>query len=740
MNLFKNFGTALMGSALFFLACFLFISAPVHAEETGETSTSIVRRNPIYHVHTGGSGGGGCYTIHRTGTRTYTEQCSGTRVYWPLLDTTQCSVCGASYYGANNVGSRCTKETTREESYSYYDLGCGKSGSTLLGYVTYTVDTTEWVKEVHVDISIENIGMTISQTPYRENGSNSDTGSFTVTENGTYTYGINADANSGTGAANFTVTITNIDHTAPIIPNYDLQPTDWVKEGVLLTLEPAVDYQPDMSMGCGLPDNYISYDNGQTWSAELTHFYEDNGDYEILVRDKLDNIGGISFTIDNIDHEAPNITTFTYDDTMNIRSTVLNVECNDLLSDSREGVGLADLPFSYDGGTTWTDIPHLDITHNMDIHFIVRDKLDNRAERILTITNIDDYKPNVSHILYPGYWTNQDVTVTFIADDRRPDNIDGVGLPDDCFSYDSGKTWTSEDSISVSENGDVKVAVRDKNGNTNYYSFTLESIDKTAPSISASYVLTDDSFAAVLSVSASDAESGIDYNSIVWNGDGVSMSGSSVIVERNGAYTVSVKDKAGNEATAGVFIGDINEKIINRILDAFEDDVEDNGIFHDGNLPPVYYRLPPLQASHNDSTMDTLTDNDTRSWLERLSDRISEWWNSLSFFEKALIVFSLLGLIFGIFFLIFLYYRSVWIYSEIEDERFMLLGIKAVFKEEGIFVLKLSEKLLAKSTTVRYRLRFSRLFAHIHEGENINIITENAAVTSEISRLLELEL
>ena len=149
------------------------------------------------------------------------------------------------------------------------------------GYVTYTVDTTEWVKEVHVDISIENIGMTISQTPYRENGSNSDTGSFTVTENGTYTYGINADANSGTGAANFTVTITNIDHTAPIIPNYDLQPTDWVKEGVLLTLEPAVDYQPDMSMGCGLPDNYISYDNGQTWSAELTHFYEDNGDYEI---------------------------------------------------------------------------------------------------------------------------------------------------------------------------------------------------------------------------------------------------------------------------------------------------------------------------------------------------------------------------------------------------------------------------------------------------------------------------
>ena len=70
----------------------------------------------------------------------------------------------------------------------------------------------------------------------------------------------------------------------------------------------------------------------------------------------------------------------------------------------------------------------------------------------------------------------------------------------------------------------------------------------------------------------------------------------------------------------------------------------------------------------------------------------------------------------------------------------MLLGLKAIFKEEGIFVPKLSDKLLDKSTTVRYRLRFSRLFAHIHEGENINIITENATVTSEISRLLELEL
>lgn len=425
---------------------------------------------------------------------------------------------------------------------------------------------------------------------------------------------------------------------------------------------------------------------------------------------------------------------------MNIRSTVLNVECNDILSDGREGVGLAELPYSYDGGNTWTDIPHLDITHNMDIHFIVRDKLDNRAERILTITNIDDYKPNVSHILYPGYWTNQDVTVTFIADDRRPDNIDGVGLPDDCFSYDSGRTWTSEDSISVSENGDVKVAVRDKNGNTNYYSLTLENIDRNPPSINASYILTDDSHGAVLSVSASDAESGIDYNSIVWTGDGITISGSSVMVELNGAYTVSVKDKAGNEATAGVFIGEINERIINIILDVFEDDSDDSGLFEDGNLPPVYYRLPPLQAAGMDSTMDTLTDNDTRSWLDRLFDKLGEWWNSLSFLEKALIVCSLLGLVFGIFFLIFLYYRSVWIYSEIEDEHFMLLGIKAVFKEDGIFVLKLSEGLLAKSTTVRYRLKFSILFAHLHEGENINIITENATVTSEISKLLELEL
>ena len=183
-----------------------------------------------------------------------------------------------------------------------------------------------------------------------------------------------------------------------------------------------------------------------------------------------------------------------------------------------------------------------------------------------------------------------------------------------------------------------------------------------------------------------------------------------------------------------------NERIINIILDVFEDDSDDRGLFEDGNLPPVYYRLPPLQAAGMDSTMDTLTDNDTRSWLDRLFDKLGEWWNSLSFLEKALIVCSLLGLVFGIFFLIFLYYRSVWIYSEIEDEHFMLLGIKAVFKEDGIFVLKLSEGLLAKSTTVRYRLKFSILFAHLHEGENINIITENATVTSEISRLLELEL
>ena len=72
---------------------------PVDKSSPAEKTHSAIFSQNIYHQHTGSSSGGGCYNIHRTGSRTEEYPCKGTMVYYPSYDMTQCDQCGASYNG-----------------------------------------------------------------------------------------------------------------------------------------------------------------------------------------------------------------------------------------------------------------------------------------------------------------------------------------------------------------------------------------------------------------------------------------------------------------------------------------------------------------------------------------------------------------------------------------------------------------------------------------------------------------
>lgn len=146
-------------------------------------------------------------------------------------------------------------------------------------------------------------------------------------------------------------------------------------------------------------------------------------------------------------------------------------------------------------------------------------------------------------------WTNEDVTVTV---DKTRGNIKE-------YSFDDGKTWQTQNTLTVSENQALVLRVRNSRGEVSKpATITISNIDKSAPKlyfISPYYIKIGSTFDGKLNVYASDNESGlVDY----------------LIDDKNlnmnvpGTYQVTykLKDTVGNVTTGNrtviVYEGDLN--------------------------------------------------------------------------------------------------------------------------------------------------------------------------------------
>ena len=527
------------------------------------------------------------------------------------------------------------------------------------------------------------------------------------------------------------IEIRNIDHTVPTVDKYTLDPAEaWVKEGVKLTLNSVTDPQPDGSEGCGLNGLPYSYDDGRTWTDDNTYFYDENGDKSVLIRDALNNTYTLKFNISNIDHEMPRIIRFEYDDTKNIRQTTLNVECDDILSDGRSGVGLSDMPYSYDGGLSWTKESSYTTDTNGRIDFLVRDRLGNTDARTIIIDFIDEFCPEVSHSLYPSFWTNRDVEVSFEAADINPDGSEGIGIPDRCYSYDSGRTWTDEGSVILSENGYVQVAIRDKHDNINYYSLDVVNIDKNAPAISASYDLISGQKAAMLTVKATDDASGIDYDSITWSGPEAG-SGASFITGTDGIYTVTVHDRAGNTAEAMIGVTGIRPSLlhpnVDRVVQKIKETVKKRPGGNNESKETVEVIMPKIsEKGNNEILKDINEDTSDQSLIDKIIDR----WSSLTVLQKILIILAASAILAGLVFLLWLWFRSVAIYCDLGDGTYRFLGFKCIHFSSGNPELTITQQTWEKSETTRLRLVCNLIFVAFHRGDMLYVYFPEGQIKS----------
>ncbi len=719
---------------LFLLTCIvLFTSSSIYAKASFNTETSsepskTTIQLPIYHMHTGNSSGGGCFGQENTGTTTTETNCPGTMVYYASTDTTGCDTCGAGYFG-NQSGRGCWTTITKTTSYTYYTINCGKEGKQI-GTLSLEKSTEAWTKSLQLKASFTNLEMAVSATPYSWNGGAATTqDTQDITENGTYTVCLNADANANTAAATVAMTIRNIDHTPPSILIQSISPTEWTKDSVKVILEPAIDLQPDGSSGIGTPQEAYSYDAGLSWSAESAHTFEDNGEYQIQIRDKLGNSSTKTVSVHNIDKMGPTIVSFEYNKEPNLRSNMVSVTAEDLQKDGTNGVGLAENPFSWDGGLTWTSQSSFPVWENGTVTLIVRDLFDNRTTQSVRIQNIDKKGPRISYTINPSGWTKDSVFVTLTSEDWQEDGTEGIGMQPEHYSWDGGITWTDKRETRRYENEIFSVQSKDRYDNVSGITVEITNIDCTGPQLTLTAEKRQARQKVQMYVEATDDQSGLAEQPFSWDLGKSWCTENRREVEPSGGCEVWAKDAVGNITKETVELKNDSLLPVNETEKTQEEgEVSEKSIYDN------------LVIRQKDTKNENPVISEKQIWakpsIQVKPDKIVKkpFWKDAAFKKTVVIAGS--GILACLcLLLIYFYYFSVRIYFYTREDGNCYLGRERICHKENYYTVCIPNVMWERSNSCIYQLRPSRFFAKAHTGEEMVVsLSDENRLTVRISK------
>lgn len=206
-------------------------------------------------------------------------------------------------------------------------------------------------------------------------------------------------------------------------------------------------------------------------SALKTLTVAENGTYTVVISG--DNIADAtaSVTVSNIDLTKPTITSYVAD------TTEENVDVVTLTVEATDDMGLANEPYSWDGGSSW-GTENSKAVYSNGIHKVfVKDLAGNIAEAEYEVTNIfvpkppADTTPPVILNLYPD---RTDITSQVILTVE-------VGETNVLISWDGGNTWGTSTTTTATANALHTVLVRDAAGNVSSKSYEVTNIYVTAP-------------------------------------------------------------------------------------------------------------------------------------------------------------------------------------------------------------------------------------------------------------------
>lgn len=318
-----------------------------------------------------------------------------------------------------------------------------------------------------------------------------------------------------------TVTISNIDKTAPVVSNASYSTTDLTNQDVVVTFTSSNDD--------------IITPNGWTKSSNtFTKSFSTNTNEKVSFSDDVGNITQKDISISNIDNIAPKATiAYSTTDATNKDVTVtitLSEEVNTVNEWSKNGKVFTKT-FSSN-------------VQNQSVSFT--DLAGNSVNAIVNIGNIDKTKPVLNEVVYSTTQkTNADVTATFTSNEN-------LVAPSGWTKTENSGTFTYKKVYS--QNATETVTFSDNVGNSVSKNISITNIDKIAPTATVEYSTT--------SATNKDVIVTITLNEEVNDVDGWTKNGK-VFTKTFSAnvqnQTVTFSDLAGNNLKKTVNISNIDK-------------------------------------------------------------------------------------------------------------------------------------------------------------------------------------
>ena len=265
------------------------------------------------------------------------------------------------------------------------------------------------------------------------------------------------------------------------------------------------------------------------------------------------------------------------------------------------GIGLAEKPYSFDGGNTWQASNKKTFTqYQKNVVIKVKDKLENTKTYTIDEIKIDQEPPKVTIKGNSTTWINKNVKITVDATDTKS------GLAEKPYSFNGGE-WTSEKTITVDKNQQINIKVKDKLGNITEKNVNVTKIDKEMPTLKGVTKSTENLTKGnvVLTVEAEDSISGLAEQAYSFDGGKTWQSKNKyTFTENKTGIIVIVKDKAGNTKSSSVInITNIDKKMptINTVsVNPLESGIGYERVLSSQGITYNDYRLSPAEYANKE--------------------------------------------------------------------------------------------------------------------------------------------
>lgn len=428
-----------------------------------------------------------------------------------LVMTGMIAVAGILY---GNVAEAAMNPAPAGQSSYEFDFITPGTTSEVAAHVTITKSPADWGKTITLKATVDvKDASQFKSNMYIWNGVASNSDTYTVTENGIYTFGLNGIK-------------MNTNNQASVTSGTDGE----------LGYEYHQHVDGDGNIVPAEKDNniYISKTPGGCFGTEYA------------TRKSTRRVYVVCGCLANYDqHDDP-----YHPDWKRCNQCPHNAHSAAGWSEDRDGDGIIDWTSGGCPAMMWKEKTTTQTKDFYDLDTTVcgiKDTDKCGTYIIMDIKNVDVTGPEASWDTNPkaDTWTRGNVTVIITAKDLQPDGTDGCGLADAAYSYDGGLTWTSDNTYVMTDNGTHDVLVKDELGNQTKITAEVHNIDRIPPTAIIRTVETGKNGTVRIEVIAADGESGLAVEPYKFDADGYTAT-TSKDVSTSGKHTVIVRDAVGN--------------------------------------------------------------------------------------------------------------------------------------------------------------------------------------------------